>query len=294
MAFDHRRLLCDGVVRRGEDRCHVIEDCPTSSAQPLPHIGELCIPHLERELGIGVKPAVCTSQQCVALLEHPLHLATKCRITRVASRNGGIDPAATQRRPPLTNSRSSGENTVTWTRPRRSFARFTRWRLIWIRFRPTLGISISTSCSRPSSASIVERITAASAPSRTRASSGAPRKEPAPDIHARDSMRFVLPWPFSPTTAVKPSPNDTSTLRYERQSVSDRLRIFTRRSAHATGISRYKKLGSSDDLSNAGFNSSTVSRMISSPGATSIPSIRYSGLKATVRSSPLYDASTAS
>ena len=64
------------------------------------HIGELH-PHLERELGIGVKPAVRTSQQCVALLEHPLHLATKCRITRVASRDGGIDPAATQRRAAL-------------------------------------------------------------------------------------------------------------------------------------------------------------------------------------------------
>jgi len=101
VAFDHRRLLRYGVIRGGEDRCHVIEHCPTSSAQPLPHIGELRIPHLERELGIGVKPAVRTSQQCVALLEHPFYLATKCRVTRVASRDGGINPAATQRRTAL-------------------------------------------------------------------------------------------------------------------------------------------------------------------------------------------------
>ena len=125
---------------------------------------------------------------------------------------------------PFTMVRSSGPNTVATRWPSRSRVRVTRLRLTCIRRRPDVASSTSRRVVRPACSTSALRM-ARSAPVRTRASVGTPRNEAPVANQATASTRLVLPWPLSPMTAVRPSPNDRSTDARFRKSVSASRRI---------------------------------------------------------------------
>src|SRR5581483_7250547 len=147
--------------------------------------------------------------------------------TNVSSRKRRRSPG-----PPFTSARSSGANTLTRNAPRRSRARCSRCRLTCTRLRPPLTISASSRSSRPSR-SPSARTTAAAAPSRMRASGGAPRNDDNVARYASASRRFVLPSPLAPSTTVSPGANSTSAEGYDRKSVSQSR--LTSNSRHADG-----------------------------------------------------------
>ena len=261
-----------------------------ASARASPACGEPGVPHVEGGLDLRRQPAAGLLEQRVALAQDPVEVGAQRVDAGVEGDQQVVEVAAPLPRAALhqlevvgrEHHRPQGAEQVAGPAQRLPVDQ---------RPAPATGRDLALDQQRPLAPRAPRPARRPGRrPTRTRASVGAPRNERSVPSQPMASSRLVLPWPLAPTTAVRPGREGDLGRRRSCGSRSARAgrgapghpavgrrRAAAVRSAPAsagTGTPRARWRAAT-----AGLLASIVSRAISSPGATSMPSSRYSGLK---------------